>query len=67
MNFKARRIDINIKYDNKDISTDLKPYLLGLSYNDVLSGQADDIQITLEDKKIFGNQIGFQKRVRHFQ
>lgn len=51
MNFKARRIDINIKYDNKDISTDLKPYLLGLSYNDVLSGQADDIQITLEDKK----------------
>ena len=50
MEAKARRIDVNIKYDDKDISKDLKPYFLSLSYNDVLSGQADDIQITLREK-----------------
>lgn len=47
---KSRRIDISTKYNNKDISNDLKPYILSLSYNDVISGQADDVQITLEDK-----------------
>ena len=46
----ARRARIKILYDNKDISKDLAQYLKSFSYNDVISGQADDLSITLEDR-----------------
>lgn len=51
ISLKARRVQPLIKYDDKDISADLKPYLKSLSYTDALSGEADDLQITLEDRK----------------
>lgn len=46
----SRRARLKITYNNKDISTNLAPYLKSFSYNDVISGQADDINITLEDR-----------------
>lgn len=50
MQSKARRTHIKLTYDGKDISADLAPYLKAFSYSDVLSGEADDIQITLENR-----------------
>ena len=47
---EARRILTIIKYNNKDISADISKYLKSISYTDNLSGEADDLQITLEDK-----------------
>ena len=46
---KSRRASIIIKYNNKDISEDLKSYLKQFDYNDVMDGEADDISLTLED------------------
>ncbi len=47
---EARRISAIIKYNNKDISADISKYLKSISYTDNLSGEADDLQITLEDR-----------------
>ncbi|USG67452.1 contractile injection system protein, VgrG/Pvc8 family [Brevibacillus ruminantium] len=41
---------LQVWYENKEISADLRPHVLGWTYTDNLSGQADDLQITLEDK-----------------
>ena len=46
----ARRCLVIIKYNDKDISTDLQQYLKNVSYTDNMSGEADDLQLTLEDK-----------------
>ncbi len=48
---QARRVSAIIKYDNKDISADLMPYIKSISYRDAMSGQADDLQLTLEDRQ----------------
>lgn len=47
---EARRISAIIKYNNKDISVDISKYLKSISYTDNLSGEADDLQIKLEDR-----------------
>ncbi len=47
---KPRQIVPIVKYDGKDISADLRPYLKSLSYTDNLSGYADDIELKLEDR-----------------
>lgn len=46
----SRRTEVYIEYENKDISADIKPYLLDFSYQDN-ENEADDLQITLEDKE----------------
>lgn len=51
----ARRAWLQVIYSNKgadgkDISETLAEYLLSVSYTDNLSGQVDDISLTLEDK-----------------
>ena len=38
-----------ISYGKKDISTDLAPYLLGLTFVDHLSGESDELDLRLED------------------
>jgi phage protein D len=45
-----RQARLLVKYDNQDISGELRSHLKGWSYTDNLSGQADEIQITLEDR-----------------
>lgn len=45
----ARKSWLRVKYNNKDITADLQPFVLGWTYTDNLSGQADDLQIDLVD------------------
>ncbi|GIO09674.1 hypothetical protein J31TS6_57020 [Brevibacillus reuszeri] len=48
---KARRSSLQVLYENHDITADLKPHLIGWTHTDNLSGQADDLQLVLEDKE----------------
>ena len=47
----ARNTSLDITYESTNITEDLKPHLKEWSYTDNLSGQSDDLQITLEDRK----------------
>lgn len=47
---QARSANLQLTYENVDISADLRPHLISWTYTDNLSGQADDLQITLEDR-----------------
>jgi len=47
---KSRRARLQLTYENVDISADLQPHLPSWGYTDNLSGQADDLQLTLEDR-----------------
>lgn len=46
----ARRVTATVLYNSKDISADLAAYLKSLSYTDNLGGEADTLDLTLEDK-----------------
>lgn len=48
---QARRSGLELTYNGVNITTGLKPHLKGWSYTDNMSGQSDDLQITLEDQK----------------
>lgn len=48
---EARRISTILKYNSTDISADISRHLKSISYTDNLSGEADDLQITLEDRE----------------
>jgi len=41
--------DFVIKYEQKDITSNIKPYLLGITYTDYLGGQSDELQVEFED------------------
>lgn len=47
----AGRVTASVLYDNKDISAELALYLEGLNYTDNLSGEADTLDLTLEDRQ----------------
>lgn len=46
----ARRAAVEITFDGVDITKSIRPYLLGLTYTDNEEGEADDLQITLQDR-----------------
>lgn len=46
----ARRTDAQITFDGTDISAEMRRYLLSVSYTDSEEDEADDLQITLQDK-----------------
>jgi len=48
---KARRARLQLIYDSVDISTDIQSHLINWTFTDNLSGQADDLQVTLEDRE----------------
>ena len=48
---QARQMVLKLSYDNKDISTDIEKYVKSVEFNDSVSNEADDISITLEDRK----------------
>lgn len=50
MNLLARRIDLSLQYDNKDISKDISRYVESIGCADNASGQSDDFQLNLEDR-----------------
>ena len=47
----AGRVTASVLYDNKDISAELALYLKGLNYTDNFSGEADTLDLTLEDRQ----------------
>ena len=48
---KARRVKVKCTYDNVDISRDIARFLKSFSVREVLSGEADSAEITLEDRE----------------
>ena len=47
----ARRTNIIITYQGKDITQDISPYLLSFSFTDNSGGKADDLAVTLQDRE----------------
>ena len=41
--------DFVIKYEGKDITADIKPYLISINYTDNLGGQSDELTVDFED------------------
>lgn len=46
----ARRTELQIKYNNKNISSDIATSILGWTFTDNMSNKSDDFQLDLEDK-----------------
>jgi len=53
---EPRHAEIAITWESIEITRDIAPYLLGVTYTDNLTGAADDFSITLEDRD--GNWSG---------
>jgi phage protein D len=47
---KGRRAVAKVLFDGSDISADLKPFLMSLSYTDNSEGETDDLQIQIQDR-----------------
>lgn len=47
----ARSTTVDISFDNANITKDLLPYFLSLSYTDCEDGETDDLQISLQDRE----------------
>lgn len=47
---QARRTSVEIKFDGTDITQDIKPYLLSVTYTDNEEDEADDLQIKIQDR-----------------
>ncbi len=39
-----------LEYEGKDITKDVSPYILNITYSDILKGEADNLDISLEDR-----------------
>lgn len=48
---QVRTPKFTIKYNGKDITSDLTPYLTDVEYTDKVIGESDEISITLEDSE----------------
>ena len=46
----SRRTGIEIAVDGVNITKHIRQYLLGLKYTDCEEGEADDLQLTLQDR-----------------
>jgi len=46
----ARRTEVSVSFGGVDITGDIRPYLLSLTYTDNEEGEADDLQLTLQDR-----------------
>lgn len=38
-----------LSYGQRNITSDIAPYVLSVTYTDYLSGQSDELEVTLED------------------
>ncbi|WP_435309683.1 phage late control D family protein [Sebaldella termitidis] len=45
----SRETWLHVEYDDKDISTEIQPYITGFTYNDNAKNEIDDIELTLEN------------------
>lgn len=39
-----------LTYDQKDVTTQLAPYILQITYTDVLEGESDELEVNIEDR-----------------
>lgn len=46
---KIKQIAVSITYNQKDVTSDLTPYLKAISYTDHVKGEADDISLEFEN------------------
>ena len=46
----ARRTNVEIRFNGTDITKDIMPYLLSMTYTDNEEGESDDLQIELQDR-----------------
>ncbi len=47
----ARRTEVEILFDGADITKEIMPYLLSMTYTDNEEGEADDLKIELQDRE----------------
>ena len=47
---QARRTAVEIKFAGADVTKDIKPYLLSVTYTDNEEDAADDLQIRIQDR-----------------
>ena len=48
---KARKVSIKCQYEGTDISQDIASFFKSFSVREVLSGEADSAEITLQDRE----------------
>lgn len=48
---KVQTPDFQLFYEKKQITQDIKPYLLDLTYTDNLADQSDELQVSFEDRE----------------
>lgn len=48
---QARHMRVKLQYDGEDISENIAPFLKSFQFKDSVSNEADDIQVTLEDRQ----------------
>ncbi len=54
-----RRARVEISIEGTDVSMDIAPHLLSLTYTDKADDELDDFQFTLEDRDASGRATGF--------
>ena len=45
----GRRVEVGLVIEGVDVSRDIAPFLLSLTFTDNEGGEADDLQVELED------------------
>ncbi len=61
----ARRTKAEISFAGVNITKSIQPYLLSLSYTDNEEGEADDLQLTLQDEDgLFGRKVRWREAVQ---
>lgn len=60
----ARRTEISVSIGGVDITRDMRPYLLGLTYTDNEEDETDDLQIDLQDRGASGWRSGWRRPLR---
>jgi phage protein D len=61
---QARRTAVEITFDGADITKDIKPYLLSVSYTDNEEDAADDLQIKIQDRDVVWQQSWLEKAIQ---
>lgn len=61
---QARRTAVEITFDGADITKDIKPYLLSVTYTDNEEDAADDLQIRIQDRDAVWQQSWLEKVIQ---
>lgn len=60
----ARRVSVGIVFDGADITEDIKPYLLGMTYSDSEDNEADDLTLELQDREQLWAQSWLEEAIQ---